>query len=98
MVTRLQESLQLIIPDLGFTMSQPADLRAIFWAVCVGGVAAMRRYEQEWYVVQAASFFGPLKLRIEMDMERTLENILWHDCWDLPLHEFWVAAFHLRLN
>ena len=60
-----------------------------FWAVCVGGIAAVKRSEGAWSVEHATSLADLLNVGSWKDAESILQSVLWHSGWGLPHSAFW---------
>lgn len=90
LLARLKGSLDVAFLD-EWILGEYAKARELFWALCVGGIAAVRRPEGSWFVKHATRLAGELNVGCWRDAENILESVLWHSDWGLPHEAFWVA-------
>ena len=91
LLVRLKGALELALNDEWWRLRENGDgkRRTLFWAFCIGGIAAVRRSEGAWFVAQTARFAGLLNVSVWKEAENILEGVLWHSVWSLPYKAFW---------
>ena len=80
MITRLKQFLEKVIfetPD-GDSEDRPITL---FWILVIGGIAAVDKPEQEWFIGHLQSLRDVMDLDNRVDAEDTLRKILWTKDW-----------------
>ena len=90
---RLENSLKSLFAERQWaegSSGEDAKRKMVFWAVCVGGVAAVRRAEVAWFVARVTDLARSLNVKSWKEAENILESVLWHSDWGLPHEAFWM--------
>jgi hypothetical protein len=94
LLSRLKSALESLFADQEWaedSSDEGKKTKIVFWAVCVGGIAAVKRSEGVWFVERATGLADSLNVGSWKDAESVLQSVLWHSDWGLPHGAFWRA-------
>jgi hypothetical protein len=60
-----------------------------FWILVIGGIAAMNKPEQQWFLMHLRSCCEAMGLHDRVDAEQLLRMILWSRDWSGYLEKMW---------
>ena len=63
LVARLQASMEQVLDSFSYGSIDRANAKSTFWALCVGGIAAVNRPERAWFMSAVVPFCVLLDLK-----------------------------------
>ncbi|KUJ20986.1 uncharacterized protein LY89DRAFT_715284 [Mollisia scopiformis] len=95
-ISRLPSFLGVL--DISRHNANEGSTKALFWVLCVGGVASGVRPERDWFISHLLSFTDALELQMWEQAELVLKTFLWPNAWSTDGRALWAQLEEARIT
>lgn len=88
-MARLQFSMNMVLSDINRHSAKKDSVKAMFWVLFVGGIAAGLRPERNWFASYLSNFVDELNLQDWEEAELVLSTFLWPKAWQAQGNSLW---------